>query len=182
MLFRDILLETYGQALANRIKSGTAFTIDEVNEEAKAILLEIDFWTSEIRDTPNGFYIEAKESNPKFGITFSKVGDKVGVYGVKFGEGEDYSWETSRILLIKKAEFLKRVARTIVRKKFIDGDINTLVFAPVASDGRDEDRQRLFKGLYSELSHGMEDSLSYNDSDEEYAGSMTIQYKKIALD
>jgi hypothetical protein len=179
MLFKDILLEIYGHALSEKLKSGAKFTVDEVNEEAKAILLEVDFWTPYVKETPNGFYIEAEESDPKFGINFSKIEGKEGVYGVKFGEGENYSWETNRVLMIKKAEFLKRMARTIVRKKFIEGDINTLVFAPVASDGKDADRERLFKGLYSELTSGMpKDFLSYKDSDEEYSGSMTISHKQ----
>lgn len=179
MLFKDILIEVYGQALSEKLKSNVKFTIDEVNEEAKAILLEVDFWTPTVKETPNGFYIEAEESDPKFGIIFSKIEGKDGVYGVKFGEGENYSWETSRILIIKKAEFLKRMARSIVRKKIIDGEINTLVFAPVASDGKEEDRARLFQGLYSELTSGMpKDFLLYNESDEEYSGSMTISHKK----
>ena len=178
MLFRDILIEMYGKALSNRLKSGKKFTVDEVNEEAKGLLLEIDFWTPVVKETPNGFYIEAEGSDPRFGITFSKIEGKPGIYGVKFGEGEDYSWETSRILMIKKAEFLKRMARSIVREKFIGGEISTLVFAPVASDGKDEDRKRLFQGLYNELSSGMSDSFSYEESDEEYSGSMTIKYKK----
>lgn len=177
MLFKDILLEIYGQALSEKLKSGSKFTIDEVNEEAKAMLLEVDFWTPVIKETPNGFYIEAEQSDPKFSINFSKIEGKNNVYGIKFGEGEDYSWETSRLLMIKKAEFLKRIARSIVRKKFLDGEINTLVFAPVASDGKEEDRQRLFQGLYSELTSGMpKDFLSFNESDEEYSGSMTIRH------
>jgi hypothetical protein len=174
--FSELLVDMWGEAFSNKIKEGSNFTVSDIDVELKSMLFEIDFWTPEVVTTPNGFNIIAKESNPFFSITLSKISD--GTYGIKFDDVTGgYEWEKSNVKKMKKALFLQTVTKTIIGKMIISGEITTLVFAPEASDGREADRLKLFTHLYSELQKAVtKGHLTFNKDDSEYSGAMSIKY------
>lgn len=178
MLFKDMLIEMWGEAFSKKIKSGKPFTVGEIDSEVKVFLFEINFWSPVISTTPNGFNIKTDDTSSTFSIMISKIKDDV--YGVKFGDAsDDYRWETNNLLKLKKAHFLKDVAKKIIAKKFLDGEFHTLVFAPQSSDGREEDRINLFKHLISEIKSSInKGELEFKEDDENFNGAMSLTYIK----
>jgi hypothetical protein len=162
------------------LKEDGGFNMTDVDIRTKQSLLEIDLWNYEIVRTPNGFNVEAVESDPTFFISLSKVEDKV--YGIKFDDKEGgYKWETDKVKMFKKAHFLKTVATEVIGPKFKNGEIKTLVFAPEASDGMESKRLSLFDNLYEDLKNSVatgEFVFDKEDKDNRFNGSMSITYVK----
>jgi hypothetical protein len=141
--------------------------------EVSNILNEISRYEINVINTPSGFSIVDKNNQTSFSVDLTLV--KPTVYGVKFGNDGDYSWETDKLEQLKKALFLKDSIKEIIAPMFDSKKITELVFASVSSDGNEEKRKKLFKNLFEELESILgKDNIVYEETNEKYHGASSI--------